>query len=242
MKFWGDKLVSDINAINCRDYAATRSSASANVELRLLKAAIHHWHAEHGPLAIIPKVVVPQSPPRRERFLSRSEAAALLCAARRVTHLRRFILLGLHTGSRPGVIYDLQWSQIDLDTGLMLRRRHGHVGAKNKKAPPVRLGRKILSHLRRWSKIDAGRQTYVVHYNGTKIKDAPHASWDRAVSNARLQGKVTPHTLRHTRATWLMQKKADKWMVAGHLGMSVRTLESVYGHHHPDYSGGVEDL
>jgi integrase len=48
-------------------------------------------------------------------------------------------------------------------------------------------------------------------------------------------GKVTPHTLRHTRATWLMQSGVDRWQAAGHLGMSVEMLERNYGHHHPDY-------
>jgi integrase len=47
--------------------------------------------------------------------------------------------------------------------------------------------------------------------------------------------KVTRHTLRHTRATWLLQAGVDLWTAAGFLGMTVRTLERVYGHHCPDY-------
>jgi len=54
-----------------------------------------------------------------------------------------------------------------------------------------------------------------------------------AVSKAGLSGKVTPHTLRHTAATWLMQAGVDLWEAAGFLGMSVQILERVYGHHHP---------
>lgn len=30
-----------------------------------------------------------------------------------------------------------------------------------------------------------------------------------------------------------MQSGVDKWEAAGFLGMSVETLERVYGHHHP---------
>ena len=48
-------------------------------------------------------------------------------------------------------------------------------------------------------------------------------------------GKVTPHTLRHTAATWVMQRGADPWKAAGFLGMSVEVLLDTYGHHHPEF-------
>jgi len=46
---------------------------------------------------------------------------------------------------------------------------------------------------------------------------------------------VTPHVLRHTCATWLMQSGVPMWEAAGFLGLSQETLEKVYGHHHPDF-------
>ena len=49
--------------------------------------------------------------------------------------------------------------------------------------------------------------------------------------------------LRHTAATWLMQKGADPWQAAGYLGMSLEVLLNTYGHHHPDYlSDAVEKI
>jgi integrase len=60
-------------------------------------------------------------------------------------------------------------------------------------------------------------------------------SWTTARSAAGLGDDVTPHTLRHTAATWLMQRGVDAWEAAKYLGMTVETLERVYGHHHPDY-------
>ena len=56
---------------------------------------------------------------------------------------------------------------------------------------------------------------------------------------AGLWGKVTPHTLRHTAATWLMQRGVPMWQAAGYLGMSVQMIERTYGHHHPDYMRGA---
>jgi integrase len=55
------------------------------------------------------------------------------------------------------------------------------------------------------------------------------------VKLAELWGKVTPHTLRHTAATWLMQRGVPISQAAGYLGMSPMMIERTYGHHHPDY-------
>ena len=46
---------------------------------------------------------------------------------------------------------------------------------------------------------------------------------------------VTPHTLQHTAATWLMQRGVPIWQAAGYLGMSAAMVERIYGYHHPDY-------
>ena len=62
-----------------------------------------------------------------------------------------------------------------------------------------------------------------------------------AVRLAKLPGKVIPHTLRHTAATWLMQGGVSMCRAAGFLGMSVETLDRVYGHHHPDYLSDAAD-
>ena len=55
------------------------------------------------------------------------------------------------------------------------------------------------------------------------------------VKEANLGKHVTPHTLRHTAATWLMDEGHKVWQAAGYLGMSSQVLEQVYAKHHPDY-------
>jgi hypothetical protein len=60
-----------------------------------------------------------------------------------------------------------------------------------------------------------------------------------AVRLAGLPGRVTPHTLRHTAATWLMQRGVPIWEAAGFLGMSPEVLQDTYGHHHPRYLQGA---
>jgi len=60
----------------------------------------------------------------------------------------------------------------------------------------------------------------------------------RAAADAGLAG-VTPHVLRHTAASWAMQGAADIYAAADFLGMTVETLERVYGHLHPNQHADV---
>ena len=46
---------------------------------------------------------------------------------------------------------------------------------------------------------------------------------------------MTPHVLRHTCATWMLQAGVDLWKVAGVLGASEDMIRRVYGHHAADY-------
>src|SRR3569833_2903969 len=113
--WWGDKTLADVTADNCKAYAETKTQAMARADLEKMSSAIKFWHRNVKALAIVPPVWMPPRNAARDRWLTRSEAARLLWAARRTEHLKRMILLGRHTGSRSGVLKRLQWSWIDLD-------------------------------------------------------------------------------------------------------------------------------
>ena len=128
----------------------------------------------------------------------------------------------------------MTWDQIDLQNGVMRRRAAGVAEDAKKRTPPVRSGRRILAHLRRWRRLDEPLGVkYLCHYEGARVAKL-RRSFPAAAKRAGLEG-VTPHTLRHTRATWLMQAGIEPWEAAGSLGMSVEMLTRVYGHHHPDF-------
>jgi integrase len=68
-----------------------------------------------------------------------------------------------------------------------------------------------------------------------------HKAFGAVVEDAGLGPDVTPHVLRHTAATWLMQAGVDVWEAAGFLGMTVEMLSQRYGHHHPDHLSGAKN-
>lgn len=237
--FWQGRTVAEVTRETCRAYvgARRRSAGTARRELGVLRAAINHEH-RNGHLTRTVAVHLPDRPEPRDRWLTRSEAAALLKAAldepRVRLHLPLFILMGLYTGARKGAILALRWAQIDLAAG---RIDFNTPGARrtNKRRARIPIPARLLGHLRRAAKRGAP-MTYVITENGERLGDIKR-SFASACRRAGLEG-VNPHVLRHTCATWLMQRGVPMWEAAGYLAMSRETLERVYGHHHPDYLRG----
>ena len=233
-KWWGEKKVEEITAKTCRAYVSSRTAkTSARRELAFLRAAVSHWHKEHGPLRVVPAVTLPGRPSPRTNWMTRSEAARFLWFARKTPHLARFFVVGWYTGSRRDVILGLKWSMIDFRTKIMQRKEKGYVETK-KRSPPLRMGDRLLSHLRRWKRMDGKKEIFVCAYKGNRILRLDD-SWKHARELAGLPEYVTPHILRHSRATHMMQQRVDPWDAANALGMSLETLTKTYGHHHPDW-------
>jgi integrase len=248
--FWGGRKLSEVTGATCREYARQSSTpAAARRQLEELRSAINHHRREGLHDKIVSVVLPPRSLPR-ERWLTREEAARFVIKAwrykdrvnfRRVRkHIARFALVALYTGSRAGVVCSAAFQReegrawVDVEHGVLHRRAEGERETK-KRRPAVRLPDQLVAHLRRWK---ACGQRYVVEWNGQPVSTMDWG-FRAAVKDAGLGNDVTPHTLRHTAATWLMQNGADLWGAAGYLGMTVQTLERVYGHHHPDHQASV---
>lgn len=237
--WWGGKRVSDISARSCRAYAAERSAAAARRDLEVLRASLGFYRREKGQFASVPAIALPGKSEARDRWLTRDEAKRLRRAAMKWPHLYRFVILGLYTGSRSGVLTSLRWSWIDLDRRVMRRRAPGAVEDARKRTPPVKLGKALARLLRRWKRQD-GATPWVVHYNGRQMKRFTRV-WTLACKAAKIKD-ASPHTLRHTRATWLMQAGVDPWEAAGHLGMSLEMLTRTYGKHSPDFQEKASEV
>ena len=75
-----------------------------------------------------------------------------------------------------------------------------------------------------------GKQTaYVVEHGGKRLKSI-REGFAAAVERAGLVGKVTPHTVRHTVATWLEARAVDDRRRAQLLGHANPTTTNLYTH------------
>ncbi len=243
-------------------FARSVAGSTARQELKTFQAAINHWHRE-SPLEAVPKVSLPKAESRRERWLTRDEVAALLKACRRLSreghkaakgavqftdysHVQRFILIGVYTGTRHDAILCLNWrhsqrgGHIEIERGVMFRRGSSERDT-TKRRPPVRLPESLRGRMVRWERMDSDKFQSVIHYKGQRVTKMRRA-WNTVREAAGLGEDVTPHTLRHTAASWLLwgreakgarpaQKPLTIWETAEVLGADASTIERVYGHH-----------
>jgi integrase len=233
--FFEGSSVADVTSHTCRRYTDKRGRSTGTVrrELGVLRAAINYAH-ESGRITRPVFVELPDRPEPRDRWLTRWEAACLLRAARTPQarlYLPLFILIGLYTGRRKEAILSLRWPQVDLAARTINFEVAGRKRT-NKKRGIIPIPPRLLPHLLRARK-RGSELGYVLHINGERIGDIKKG-FAAACARAGIEG-VSPHTLKHTAATWLMQRGTDPWQAAGYLSTSVETLLRVYGHHHPDY-------
>lgn len=73
----------------------------------------------------------------------------------------------------------------------------------------------------------------VIEFRGRPVKSLKKG----LAETARLAGVegVTPHVLRHTAATWMVQDGRPDEETARYLGTTAAMVQRVYGHHSPDF-------
>lgn len=242
--FYGVSAVSRISAASHDDYIALRRKAGVgdetiSRELSVLRAALNRA-VKYGWLSRAPQVPsLPKSRPR-ERVLTRTEAARLLCATRRKSkwrHVGLFIRLCLYTGARPGAILDLTWDRVDFERRLIDLTLPGRTETNKRRAVVPFFGA-LYTALER-AKARA-RTPHVIEYAGEPVKSVRRA-FREACGEAGLEG-VTRYTMRHTAASWAAMGGASGLALARFLGHSRASTTERYIKYTPDYMREVGRL
>ncbi len=234
--FFGKMMVSEITPETCRKYAKQRGKKNGTIarELTTLGAALQH-DVKEGRLTSAPFIHKPKQAKAKDRWLTKQEAAALLRAARTDQqskgHLPRFILLALYTAARKGAILDLGWNQIDLERERLDLNPEGRIETSKGRAK-LPIPRRLLTMLRYW-RARAKKGAPVVAIAGRPVGSIKK-SFKAACDRAKLKS-VTPHTLRHTAATWMAQAGVPMGIIGAFLGQSEAHTTARYIHHHPDH-------
>ncbi len=181
----------------------------------------------------------PQLPRRKRlpRTLSRSEAAFLLsfgnAALRQATDASVFttiVRLMIVTGMRVGELCKLGLDDVSPDCAVV--RVHGK-GARERVAyiTDPRLRRDVQRVIRERCKSQAGAGALFVNRHGAPLRpQSVRSKLRRLAQDAGLQRRVTPHMLRHTTATLLIETGVDIRFVQRLLGHSSIATTEIYTH------------
>jgi integrase len=261
---FGSMLITDITNDICRDYAKQRMERGRSytrkgkdgvtetvtvpvkvgtvwTELLRLRSCVN-WAWGQNKLKSLglddkPKIWVPKKPESDQRALSVGEFVAFRDACLCTPHLRLFVILALTTAARTEAILQLQWSKVDFEAGTIdFREAKGVVDPLSKRA---RKGRALalMTPEARAALIEADKGAltdYVIEWDEEPVKSVRKA-FAAAVKRSRLDGRITPHTLRHTALTWLEEEGIALEMIsklAAHSGTEI--TRKTYLHASPE--------
>ena len=186
----------------------------------------------------VSRVKKPKEDNKRTRFLSEDEADELLMVAKeRNIVLYRMMLLSLHTGLRAGEILKLTWEDVDF-TNKMLSIRDTKSG-KNRHVYMTKL---LFSELKLQQEAHANVEERLVFIGrfGGRVNEVSRL-FKELVDDLGLNENVVDsrqrvvfHSLRHTFASWLVQRRIPLYTVASLMGHSTIAMTERYAHLAPD--------
>jgi integrase len=228
-----------------------KSNSERHKAGKVLRAALSDAVRERlVPSNVVKEVKLPKAKPAEKTALDAKQAAALLAAAsgHRLATLFDF---ALDAGPRPGELYALHWTELDLDAGTVTIRRtleeiRGNLRLKEPKTAnsrrTIRLARRTVEALRihrermREEGRDVGTGVVFPSAEGGFLRQS---NFLRSVFRPILKAAGLPlirvYDLRHTSATLLLLRGVNLKAVSRRLGHDdVETTLRHYAHVLPD--------
>ena len=241
--FFGDKYLSQITRKFVEDFKTERAKIvkpdTVNDNLTLLKGmfrrAIEWGYTSQNPAQDVKRLKATHKKPR---FLSREEGVSLLDAAS--DDWKALIATGLYAGLRAGELMNLQWQDVNFKNRTITIQAKDDWQPKNRKVRVIPISSRLLAYL----------QKHPRHITSPYLFCDPDGSkysvlGRKLISIAKHAGLtgVTPHTLRHTFASWLVMGGTDLATVQKLLGHSDIATTMIYAHLTPDHlKAAVERL
>jgi len=147
-----------------------------------------------------------------------------------------FTLIAMHTGMRPGDIYELRWHNIDFTNNIIhfkpQKTKH-HIEPANVKFP---MTKGLQQTLFKWRKQSHYELTGSYVFTNPKTKNRYNHSahkkpWSKLKSLARLDSELDFYSFRHHFISHLVRSGVPLFTIAKLVGhKSTKTIEKYYGH------------
>lgn len=206
-------------------------------ELHLLSAAIEYCNtALEWNLPNPTKRRIPQFKRGKLRWLRKEEAELLVQTAAghpRAPHLADFIRLGLATGMRRDEMLELSWARVDFGVRKIYFQGDDQKNASLGSIPLSRSAISVLRSRQAFRDQHCRHSPWVFcHEDGERITTVKKSFW--SVTKKLQMADVTPHTLRHTFAAWLVQARVPIREVKDLMRHQTIQTTMIYSHLAPD--------
>jgi integrase len=234
-RFFIGKRTTEIDIPMCRQYTAYRMSSGVTMstvarELTTLRAACNHalkW--KRITFNDKPTFEIPTDLPRREIWLFKEEIRHIISHSPPV--IANFIKIAYGTGSRRRAVETLKWEQCDFHRRTINLAKKGE-RKTNKRRPTVPMGDlyDLLMDL-----YETSENEWVLGSDNDLLAGFTRACESAGLlnvenKNGRPAGRITPHILRHSRATHLLEDGVSIYAVSKLLGDNATTVQKTYGH------------
>ncbi|MBD3202737.1 tyrosine-type recombinase/integrase [Candidatus Woesearchaeota archaeon] len=174
---------------------------------------------------IIEKIIEEIPNLKREKklpvILSKNEIEKMILSTNNLTH-RLIIQIGYAAGLRSSEIINLKWKDIDFNRNLI----HIKTG-KGKKDRIVMLSQRVKKSLQNFFSEKNG-YVFITTRGGKYTQRTIQKIIENTAKKAGIKKKISPHTLRHSFATHLLEKGTDIRYIRDLLGHSDISTTLIY--------------
>ena len=234
LNHFGNIQLTDLSTQTIENYLHTRiretSIFAARKDLAnfscAFNRAVRDGYLKQNPCKGIRRFKLPEQQPM---FYSREEFSRLL-EALDSEDLRDIVKFAINTGMRQGEIISLQWHQVNFEQEIITLDNRTHI-TKTKRIRTLPFNNQVKTILLKRYQNRIPGQEFVFTLNGQSI-DQERFSKDfkKYVYKARVNPKLNFHSLRHSFASWLVQKGVSIYVVSKLLGHSNISTTEIYSH------------
>ena len=233
----GDIRLSRATALHVEKFISGRlkkvSVTKVNMDFRTLRAAfnraVKYKMIAKNPFDDCENVRIPERDPQ---FLSKEEFLKLLKVVDD-PRIRSIILLAVCTAMRLSEILNLHWEDIRFNEGLLLLRNRNGFMLKTRKGRVIPLNQGALAVLTQQAKVSD--LVFPNRFGTPYTRGSVSRRFKKYARQAGLPEGIHFHSLRHTGATWLVERGVPITHVQALLGHSALSTTMVYAHTTPSH-------
>jgi integrase len=235
-KFSGDILLNAIDHNTIEEYLRFRIGkvrpTTLNIELRALKSMLNtaiNWNLiSSNPMMKIKQIRTNDNIPK---MFTHSEINLIIENAK-PSWLKNIVILAVNTGMRRNELINLRWKDVDVSKKYLIVRNTNSFTIKNRTERVIPINDNSLKVLR---KINAENEYVFVGCNGQKIYPNYLTQCFRdCLSQLSIRNDRSFHSLRHTFASWLVQRGVSIYEISKLLGHSDIRVTQIYSHLQPE--------